>query len=770
MRFFWLKFFFLIFFTIYLKLTNGAEAPLNENGHKNSGTSIVKKEGLDIEKLSHAVNIVANGFEANYLLELTFFNFAKLLEAMLRFLILYKSDFTVDLGFLNGCIQSMILNSMLERNDEFVSKTKEKLLLDFSNSNNELLLVLVNMRENLSPSYFEFIVERESEILQLADDLVTKLNILLSFEANGEFSELLFSIFELGAVIIHSFKNYSSKYMNSTRKERSRQYVSNKVNFGLFMPNYQNPFMKLSQVSFEKSVENKKLASEFVECLNSEDKSKELDQSAILKGYFLYYDYFENKDLTEEQIFKIEVLVLTAINNLRAFSVIAYLFGEDSDTWLTDIEKCNLEILDMISVRGTLLRVDDKVAQEIKLEAREMLGNFEMESNNLVKEAFSRSLEKDEVYTRTMNLYSVLLKSLLLLKNEKLKVQGSKYLTKMLELAINLLEPSIKNCLSRIRFNKENLSPQQMRLNQSTKFRQRIKEGREKEKKNRLKMLSLYRKEREEMEKRKKEEEEKERRESNEARRKLKEKKAENWKPKKGRTFPTVSESFEVVSSSNEEATEKSTRVKSRSKSRSRSRSTSPGGHLKSSSSKSKSVRKREKLEKLFQEEAKSFQKEQIRKTKKQEKTKYEPKKKRKQGERKAKNDNKREKEEAEREEERERERQKEKEKQDQIKHSNFMYSLSGAVESIEGLYRESEKNLGSLQSLISFVFSTILEDFENNAEEELANCMAELSISEQDHASSSQAGAESTSIVGILIFQLTQNMMRKIPELLMRI
>ncbi|TRY49676.1 putative Secreted Protein [Cryptosporidium tyzzeri] len=287
-----------------------------------------------------------------------------------------------------------------------------------------------------------------------------------------------------------------------------------------------------------------------------------------------------------------------------------------------------------------------------------------------------------------------------------------------------------------------------MKLNQSTKFRQRVKEEVEKEKKNRLRMLCLYRKEREEIERRKKQEEEDERKENREARRKLKEEKAGNKKPKKERSFPTVSESFEVVCSNNKELTEKSKKIRSRSrsKSRSRSRSTSPGGHLKFNSSKSKSERKQEKLKKLLQEEVKSIQKEQIRQTKQIEKTRYESQKKRKQGERKTKNENKREKEEKEREEERERERLKEKERQERIQHHNFMYSLLSSVESIEGLYRESEKSLDSLQGLISFVFSAMLEDIESEekAEEDLASSMAAALISEQDHASSSQVGAES--------------------------
>ncbi|OLQ18425.1 hypothetical protein ChUKH1_17055 [Cryptosporidium hominis] len=744
MRYFWSRFFLLLFFTKYLKITNGAEAPIKENVHKSSSTSLIKKEHIDIERLSHAVGIVNSSFEANYLLELTFINLAKVLEAMLRLLIIYKNDFTNDLMFLNGCIQSMILNSMLERSDELVGKAKENLLLDFSKSNNDLLLKLTEMRENFSPSYFEFLAVNKGEITELADELMTKLNILLSFEANEGFAQLIFSILDLGTFVIVSFNNYSNKYINLSRRERSKQYVSNRQNFSLFVPIYKSPFMKLSQISLEKSEENKELASKFVNCLNSEGPSEELDKSAILRGYFLFQNYFECKDLTETQIFKIEMLVLTAINNLRALSFIIYMFGEDSKSWSTDIEKCNLEILDMISARGTPLRVEESVAQEIKLQVRETLGNSEIQSNNIVKEAFIRSLEKDEVYNKSMNLYKILLKSLLLLKNEREKVTSSNYLTKMLDLAISLLEPSIKRCLTQIRFNKQNLSSQEMKLNQSTKFRQRVKEEVEKEKKNRLRMLGLYRKEREEMEKRKKQEEE-ERKENREARRKLKEEKAENRKPKKGRSFPTVSESFEVACSNNEEVTEKSKRVRSRSKSRSRSRSTSPGGHLKFNSSKSKSERRREKLEKLLQEEVKSIQKEQIRQTKQMEKTKYEPPKKRKQGERKTKNENKREKEELEREEERERERLKEKERQERIQHSNFMYSLLSSVESIEGLYRESEKSLGSLQSLISFVFSAMLEDIESEekTEEELANSMAAASISEQDHVSS-QLGAES--------------------------
>ncbi|KAL5366730.1 putative secreted signal peptide-containing protein [Cryptosporidium parvum] len=746
MRYFWLRFFLLLFFTKYLKITIGAEAPINEKAHKSSSTSLIKKGNVDIERLSYAVEIVNSSFEANYLLELTFINLAKVLEAMLRLLIIYKNDFTNDLIFLNGCIQSMILNSMLERSDELVSKAKENLLLDFSKSNNELLSKLIEMREHFSPSYFEFLAANQDEITQLADELMTKLNILLSFEANEGFAQLIFSILDLGTFVIASFNNYSNKYINSSRRERSKQYVSSRQNFVLFVPNYKSPFMKLSQISLEKSEENKELASKFVNCLNSENPSEELDKTDILRGYFLFHDYFECKDLTEAQIFKIEMLVLTAINNLRALSFMVYMFGEDSKSWSTDIEKCNLEILDMISARGTPLRVEESVAQEIKLQVRELLGNSEIQSNNMVKEAFIRSLEKDEIYTKSMNLYTILLKSLLLLKNEKENVSSSNYLTKMLDLAINLLEPSIKRCLTRIRFNKDNLSTQEMKLNQSTKFRQRVKEEVEKEKKNRLRMLGLYRKEREEMEKRKKQKEEKERKENREARRKLKEEKAGNKKPKKERTFPTVSESFEVACSNNEELTEQSKKIKSRSKSRSRSRSTSPGGHLKFNSSKSKSERRREKLEKLLQEEAKSIQKEQIRQTKQMEKTRYEAPKKRKQGERKTKNENQREKEEKEREEERERERIKEKERQENIQHSNFMYSLLSSVESIEGLYRESEKSLGSLQGLISFVFSAMLEDIESEekAEEDLANSMAAASISEQDHASSSQVGAES--------------------------
>lgn len=747
MRYFWFRFFLLLFFTKYLKITIGAEAPINEKAHESSSTSLIKKGNVDIEGLSYAIEIVNSSFEVNYLLELTFMSFAKVLEAMLRFLIMYKGQLIDDLMFLNGCIQSMILNSILERNEELVSKAKENLLLDFSKSNSDLLLKLIETRENFLPSYFEFVAANQGEITQLADELMTKLNILLSFEANEEFSQLIFSVLDLGTSVIASFNNYSNKYINSSRKERSRQYVSSRENFCLFVPNYGSPFMKLSQISFEKSEENKELASKFLDCLNSDNVSEELDKAEIIRGCFLFHNYFECKDLTEDQIFRIEMLVLTAINNLRALSFLVYMFGDKSMNWSIDIEKCNQEILGMISARGTSLRVEESVAQEIKLEVREMLGNSEIQSNNMVKETFIRSLEKDEVYTKSMNLYRILLKSLLLLKNEKEKVLSSNYLTKMLDLAINLLEPSIKECLAQIRFNKNNLSPQEMKLNQSTNFRERVKEGIEKEKKERLRMLNFYRKERLEIEKRKKQKEEKERKESREARMKLKEEKAGNKKPKKLRSFPTVSESFEVVCSNNEELTEQSTKIGSRSKSRSRSRSTSPGGHLKFNSSKSKSERKREKLEKLLQEEAKSIQKEQIRQTKQVVKTSYEPQKKRKQGERKTKNENQREREEKEREEERERERLKEKERRERIQHSNFMYSLLGSVESIEGLYRESEKSLGSLQGLISFVFSAMLEDIESEekTEEELANSMAAASISEQDYTSSSQVGAEST-------------------------
>ncbi|KAH8581542.1 signal peptide protein [Cryptosporidium sp. chipmunk genotype I] len=741
MRYFWLRFFVLLFFTNYVKIMNGAEAPMNENEDKNSALSLVKKEIVNIQGLQDAIQLIDGVADAKYLLELTFINLAKILEAMIKFLTIYKNEIRNEHAFLNGCFQSMFLNSLFERSDEMVSKAKEKLLLDYScNSKPELFTKLTEMHGNVSPRYFEFLVDNRNELESEANKLMFKLNILLSFEANEEFVTFVFSILDLGKYVLDLFGNYSNIHLNSSRRERSKLFISNRHNFGLFDINYHSPFLKLSQVSFEKSEENRELATKFVNYLDSRNSDEEFDKVAITAGFYLYDNYFGSQGLTEVQVLRVELLALTAIYNLRASMFLIYMFGGDSDKWTTDIERCNVEILNMMSVRGTSLRVEEEVVELIKVEVRNMLGYSEIQSNNMVRTGFDRSLEKDEILTKSMNLYALLLKSLLLLKNEREKVSSSKYLKKILDLTINLLEPSIKEFLSQIRFNKQNLSAEQMQIKQSTLFRERLKDRREKVKQDRLKKLDLYRKERKEMEKRKQQEEEKERIERNEARRKLKEEKSKKKKHKEKRKFPEACQSSERRDLSNEECVEHR-RSRSRSRSRPRPRPTSPGSQLSFNISKPKSERRREKLEKLLQEEAKSIQKEVIKQTIQMQKSKYESPKKRKQVDRKNRNEDRREKEERERVEERERERQAEKERQDRIQHGNYMYSLLNSIDSIEGLYIEAQKSQESLQGLISFVFSALLDDIEaeERAEEKLLSSLAAVSILEKDHASSSR-------------------------------
>ncbi|KAF7456994.1 secreted protein of cryptosprodidium-specific SKSR protein family [Cryptosporidium felis] len=725
----------LIFVLLVILFTelHGAQASGEDDTDSKDQNSAIKSDSDDtdsIEKLSYS-----DTCEINFAAEFLAFNIISLLYNILKFLAIYEPQvIECELMVLNAIYGSVSIQLEYDNKAELVPKQRLDHMKHVLVQNLELVSEL-NSFGGFSKAFFDTASKESAAIQELLLDLIQKTKDLLLLEPDSFLKTILMELTKLAGEWLVKFVIFSETYKNTPRKSAIRLILASKesVEKMSLKTNVRRSSESLISKSIEEKHKNGPLIDDYKNFLSTGNFASGSDNFSLAKE--LYNMYVRCDGLSEEEIFELETMILVAINivGLVGYTIYSFDFqGFDNHSQKTCYFKEEIE--GHMARRMTIFGISEGQYIQTRLSVIEKLDLKDLKSYHFVADSHSGQLEKSGIVVGLKWYYTFILKTLVKLKEEQKRLENCSYLKNLFSMVINFYNTFSRELLNVVKLNDSD-KKRDFHVKKAQKFSidKRIMIEQEKKK-------QIDESKKELIEEKKKLREEKKRIEQLEEEEKLlrkillenqqKRKKIEKefrQKNKGKRDFP-------VIESSNEESTKLGTE-----KTRSRSRSGSPKRSMESSVKsgsmppKSKQDRKREKLEKILQQEAKSELKAQIKEVITQQRCSNISERKKKQQERKTRRMNLKEKEELDRLEEKEKEKRLKKEHQDKINYNNYYYTLVNSIESIEGLFMESAKQVEkNLESLITAVFGIISSELQEKEQiSEVTEGLSGLSISE---------------------------------------
>ncbi|OII72388.1 uncharacterized protein cubi_00383 [Cryptosporidium ubiquitum] len=697
--------FIILFFCLfeYIPTIEGAEANDHDENESFEDEKVVHRVDMSSPTYVQISALETSVFERNLFVELIIKESLLYIVAIIKLASLFNPAQSLSEYLITkNVIVSINMNSLFDGKDEIISKSKMEEIGKLSKNKNQDLQEKVRYLLNLdSIKLFDLIAENE---ILLQEEIILSLDKLLTLMDKGvdRFSEgASVSLIYVLNGCKKALETFSKLYLNLSRKERSRKYILNKA--------------YISQISLDSIFEEK--ASEDFDKKTSNSSDAQSEQMILCEP-----------NLRIRNIYKLKAILKTTFSIVQLCSFVVFLFNNQEYKQIHEHIQKEEKILNKVFSKVDFSELSEQERLEMNLKARELLKFEKIQSYNFVSETFDTIIKKEMIIQNLKNIYRFLVALFVILK--RLQTTGLDAFKDAVDVTQSLCDYITKRCAQEIKL-VEALSEEKIYQRQLSTARSQILKKKEEYRQTKLKEAEDLKKEekiRKQIERKQKDEREKANKELFEEAKKMSEKRKEHKKKTKFRRKFPILEDISDRSSGLEKAINTSLENISED---------SPHPEVSSSASyetcKPKINRKALKLQKLQKEEQKSCQKEIIKKVIQEQKTVAISTKKRKQKDRKDKNENRREIEERERENERERQKQMEKERLDKMEHSNFMYRLVNSISSIEGLFKEAEKDT-NLSSLIYFVLDLINREIEKeeSEEENLSKQFSSISISDE--------------------------------------
>ncbi|KAF7456995.1 putative Secreted Protein [Cryptosporidium felis] len=708
-------------FLITLIFTRVFEVNGSENQNKNEENSSSYSK---LEKFISNSNEV--GFLLESILKLLINYFLYILKAAVIF---DSSILDYEFVFLNSVNRLVNEPSNFFDRSETVNPNKAKLLFKYLMMTGimEPINILTNTIEEDDVGFILKVGELSSEIVNAIEGIVKLMKFLVTSCSEKTLELAVESILQNVESFITLVRRHSEDIRKSSKMEVKKLYRVkmehfSTVNFSIVPPNLSPTILVESTARYP---DNKELIMGYLKY--TETGSTFLTQEQLSDATSYFKKYHSCLGLSDTEVFNIEMLASTAVSIIGVVWK-SLLFFEDEEASYELIEKTKNEVHSEICERGTVLWVDFDTRLEVITKVRKELGFEEIQGSTLILLAFKSHLDKRVIVPKMKFIYRSLLNILMVLKSKLHEYLGSPYLSRILNTATSLYEILTKKCSIAIA-KCEKLPDDVVVVTQVENIssrRKKMLEQKKKEDELRAKEKQI-KKELKEKEKKEKEESVKERLQ------KMKEEK-KSGKKKKQRIFPEVQSKVDETTGSGVEGRETMSGSRSRSRSKGRSEKTDTGQSSVTAptaqSNKQKTNRKEEKLKKLQLQEEKSELKVRIQRIKQEQKSLQVSEKKRKQEDRKLKKTSEREREEEKRREEMEKKKTEEKMKREKSVFENNLYALRNSIESVEGMFQESEKS-ANLGSLISAVFGIISESVNSDYDdyEKLIESLSRITI-----------------------------------------